>query len=455
MNMNIHIFPFISKNDNTFFSLEGFNAILEKYAKNGNKNVVKFYFEILKHKFFFTKIKYEYLRDVLDNKFLVESQREDFFSVFSAVQKCFSGFSRFIYLMKYKRSKTYNSVDLIGDPIQSKSRNTIVILQGGMKYQFILRELIKTINTSLSNSPYFFSEPVSCKNPYTNVPFNKSTLYNIYFAVKSSTYIMPVLFHQYFLANFDLYSFSLKNEVLVREYYVNSYVFNISDSREETIMEKVLTMFHDYRFTKLKISTDFPENMLLEIMHPYLDLYYKSKYYLQPQLRKHYSIILKYKLHEFIKFNPLFGRRYVCCNKINGESTMKREIKFNNRHPPFHLKNPEFSTSHLTSDSCILNQYRIYEDSIVYNPNVIFNVANNITYNQNHRNWLESGEIEEENESVDNEDEEGEGEEDSQEEDEDIESSDEEEENTLLPNEDDEEEEESEDESDESSDAES
>jgi hypothetical protein len=253
---------------------------------------------------------------------------------------------------------------------------------------------------------------------------------------------MPVLFHQYFLANFDLYSFSLKNEVLVREHYVNSYVLNISDSREETIMEKVLTMFHDYRFTKLKISSDFPENMLLEIMRPYLDLYYKSKYYLQPALRKHYSIILKYKLHEFIKFNPLFGRRYVCCNKINGESTMKREIKFNTRHPPFHLKNPEFSTSHLTSDSSILNQYRIYEDSIVYNPNVIFNVANNITYNQNHRNWLESGENEE-----------GEGEEDSQEEEEDIESSDEEEEeNTLLPNEEEEEEEEGEESEDESSD---
>ena len=48
------------------------------------------------------------------------------------------------------------------------------------------------------NIIYFQSNtqvPFIYKNPYNNLLFNKSSLYNIYFAIKKSDYI----FHQYFL----------------------------------------------------------------------------------------------------------------------------------------------------------------------------------------------------------------------------------------------------------------
>lgn len=438
-------YSFMSQSEYSFLKLEGVNRIFEKYTKDENKEIIKFYFDVIKHKFFFTKMKYEYLRDILENQFLLESQRDDFFNVFSALQKCFFAFSRFVYLIKYKMSKTYNTVDLIGDPIQTKSRNAILIFQNNMKYHFTFRELINTINTSLSNSSYFFSEPVSCKNPYTNSPFNKSTLYNIYFAIKSSNYLMPILFHQYFLTDFDLYQFSLKNEELVREQYINSYLLNITSTEEETIREKVLFMFDEHNIAKIRIHRDFPEKRLLEIMRPYLNMYYKSKYYLQMSLRKYYNTVLKFKLHEFIKFNPIFGRRYISYKKDDNNRILGKEIKFNDKHPVFSVKKNFFLTSHLKIDTSTINEYRIDEPVNPFIRNYVFTPSNQTIHSNLNNNVVRPSEQDDDDDDEDEDEDEIEirnenniqidNEDDSSNEND----SEDEDEQTLLPNEDDDE----------------
>ena len=63
------------------------------------------------------------------------------------------------------------------------------------------------------------------KNPFNNVYFTKANLYNIYFKVKSLDYKMPVLFHQYFMCNFDIQRFEIENESLIRENNIYNIVF--------------------------------------------------------------------------------------------------------------------------------------------------------------------------------------------------------------------------------------
>jgi hypothetical protein len=119
------------------------------------------------------------------------------------------GFSKLARLCKLKKATIKNMHDLGLNPIShTNPRKTIQLLHDSSIYIITLPELIQIICTALSYvNGFFMLEPYIAKNPYTNVPFNKSTLYNIYFAVKQSDYKMPALFHSFFLHHFNLIEF--------------------------------------------------------------------------------------------------------------------------------------------------------------------------------------------------------------------------------------------------------
>jgi hypothetical protein len=103
---------------------------------------------------------------------------------------------------------------------------------------------MQIIKKSLTNSPNFFSDPSECKNPYTNIPFNKSTLYNIYFFMKRSAFIMPQLFEQYFISNFDIKLFQYENECLIRDFAIKRYIYS---SNYDTLYDNVIIMIKDLK----------------------------------------------------------------------------------------------------------------------------------------------------------------------------------------------------------------
>ena len=278
--------------------------------------------------------KYKLIESILSNVFLKEYQKTELFTIFSILQKGINGIRRFVYLYRYKRSKIYNSTDLCGDPIPTNPRLSITILQNNTRYIFLLRELMKTINTSLSNSPHFFSEPVPCKNPYTNVPFNKSALYNIYFSLRFSSSIkIPELFHRYFLCDFDLFQFSFKSEDLIRTEYINSYVKNIGIHQIGYIREITHCIFREYKILCIHVHRHFPEDRLLTIMQPYISAYYRVKYTLNLTLKTHLSLILKYCLLKFVEYNKCFGRKIQKREIRSGK--IVRFIDFNDKHVEF------------------------------------------------------------------------------------------------------------------------
>ena len=111
--------------------------------------------------------------------------------------------------------------------------------QGNNRYLFNINEIVKTIITSLINSPLFFSEPLVSKNPYNNIPLNKSTLYNIYFTLQRKNIKIHELFYKFFLQNFNLTDFKKYNEHLIREYAIDNYIKNSSD---EIIYNSILIL---------------------------------------------------------------------------------------------------------------------------------------------------------------------------------------------------------------------
>lgn len=296
-----------------------------------------------------THCKFRCLNDVLSNIFLNETKKQEIVDIFCNIQKFIHAIYRLKHLWKWKRANLYNTEDLFMNPIHVGQKNTITILQNNTKYVFHIRELIGSIKTSLSNCCHFFLEPLTCKNPHTNLPFDKSSLYNIYFAIRESTFIMPSIMHEYFLSDFHLSNFAINNEHMLNKEYLRTFVNN---NCMEDVREIVSDMFKEHGIS-LKIHREFPHDKLLHIMKPYLHLHYVSNYSLVEYQKMRHHKMLNKKLLGFVKYNPTFGRKKCRMIDLKPFSKEKRvESYFDDNHilfneSVFNYDNHAFINSHL------------------------------------------------------------------------------------------------------------
>ena len=297
--------------------------------------------------------KFEQLSELLSNIFYTESNLEAILNIFCSIQKTAHAMSRLKYMYRFNKSRVYNTEDLYMNPISIHSRGTLTLLQNDTKYVFHIRELIHTVNSSLSHCCHFFADPIVCKNPYTNLPFTKSALYTIYFAIKGSSFLMPTLFHRYFLSNFDYGMFCIENGQLINEEYLNTYVENYC---LDNVYFHVREMFEDHHM-KCHIHKTFPKDQLFEIMKPYLKLYFASNFLINRHKKQNSFNLLHKKIHAFINFNPHFGKRKVKMIPLKPFSQVKKcNYYFEDTVVPFSTNvdnkksNSTFLTSHL--DEC-------------------------------------------------------------------------------------------------------
>uniref|UniRef100_A0A6C0JJK5 Uncharacterized protein n=1 Tax=viral metagenome TaxID=1070528 RepID=A0A6C0JJK5_9ZZZZ len=289
-----------------------------------------------------TRTKFDFLKTIRDNTFLDQGTKDNVFTLFCSVQRKYNLLNRLCY--QYKRRNTTVAIqrDLFLNPIRESQHNVMSIIQNDKIYLFTIMDLRNIIESALSNSPYHFSQPLPIKNPYNNMPFDKSTLYNIYFFMKRGDFVMSVLFHQYFLCNFNLTRFQDENAVIIRETYIQQYLKN---SSPQYLRFHISEMLLEYGFSKkYPIEKDFPTVRLINIMRPYLEMFYKQRYSLD---MSSYNILqkkLKSKLVKFFNYNPKFGRKILVRNKSSSMIAT-----YNDAHIPFKKPNyfENFEKSHI------------------------------------------------------------------------------------------------------------
>lgn len=254
-------------------------------------------------------LRFGILQGLINNKFIPDEVKNDLLSFFSDCQKVFLTLSRFVYLCKLKKAIIYDfDTDLYSNPLNTiKSYNKLELydIQSNTIYTFRLSDLINIINRSLSNSPYFFSSPLKIKNPFTNVPFNHSNLYNIYFKIKNSQLEMPILFYLYYKSWFNLDIFSEKYQSYIRDEYIKFYSKSVEPDEK---FELLRSMIHEFNDT-VYISFNFPQTTLIDAFGKIFYLYLIYSYSL---LRNH-RIYAKEIIVDFIDcvfaYSPLFGKK--------------------------------------------------------------------------------------------------------------------------------------------------
>jgi hypothetical protein len=273
--------------------------------------------------------KFTALSKFLTNIFINEESHEEMLCAFSKIQKTYYGFSRLAHIYKFKKAKVQVNTDLCMNELNpNKTKNVFVLLQNNCKYYFTIRDLINMINRNLSNCISFVPDPIILKNPYNNLKLTQSNLYNIYFFIRWSGYVIPELFHGYFICNFNIYNFSHNYEFNIVNLYIKNFIYN---SHHDVLYPIFEDMWDHYKSITKKIVFDcsFPRDKLINIMKPYLHLYYTSLYATNGSIKQcNAEYILRKKLMRFRNFNPRFGRKYIRYKKdIYGKRTRIEEYE--------------------------------------------------------------------------------------------------------------------------------
>jgi hypothetical protein len=367
-----------------------FSNLFEKHLNKSppneiTKNFLNQYVTILKYyskEYFKQQTQLSIFKTIFyKNIFILQSVKDEMMTVYSIIKKMYNGFSRLAYLWKFKRAPIQMREDMCMNELDEKHKHTFILLQNNFKYFFSIKDLIKIMKNGLMNSSYFFPYPTVAKNPYNNVSFNDSTLYNIYFIIKNSSFVMPSLIHQYFICSWDLDLFFKENEGLIRNELIQDY---ISSSHFETLYPEVKFMLTNDTYGKnLKIHKDFPKEQLVSIMKPYLHLYLHVTYNTQGTFKRNEYIHLFYrKMKLFYLYNRFFGRKIIKTKNTENyvfeydkethtskfllKKTKITEIEYNSKHVDFCKKFTQNEIEELYNNLPIQERHRILNDHVLF-----------------------------------------------------------------------------------------
>jgi len=242
---------------------------------------------------------------IFSSVYLNETIQHRILSIFQKTQQTYHAFSKVARVYRHKHTPVQINTDLyMNDLIPSKS-TTFVLLDHDKIYYFSLNDLAKIMMDSLTYSYMFFIEPKVCKNPYNNVPFTKSTLYNIYFRMKSVFCVVPPLIHAFFMSDFNVFLFKKQNESTLLEHIVREYV---AKTEPIHMRAEILTMISEYDTNRvLYIHRCFPSTSLLKGVKHMFILYLSRKHTQDGYIYQNYGFELSRLMNTFIHENPQFG----------------------------------------------------------------------------------------------------------------------------------------------------
>ena len=245
---------------------------------------------------------------IIDNDFLSEKDREfliDLFILCKMVKNSLYKITR-----NFKKRKIIQSeinTDLYFNELNSFPKNHIVdIIQDNTFYKFRLSDLVNMWMKNLKNTENLFCKPTELKNPYTNVPFKKYNLYNIFIALVNSPFIIPNLIYQFIKCYCCISKFIMHAYPILKDNAIHTFV---ETAHTYDIMEQINNMMHEHRrsieyiYFPDTITYRKKKNVVRNMRYIVKDYLY-GKYGCNPLKKQSAYDNCKKELIEFMKDNP-------------------------------------------------------------------------------------------------------------------------------------------------------
>jgi hypothetical protein len=168
-------------------------------------------------------------------------------------------------MTKYIRIKKSKKMEIATDMVLNElddynSKLKIDIIQNSMSYTFYIMDLHRIWKNALTYSESMMCLPYRPKNPYNNVEFTDSNLYNIYYTLLFGGYQIDPFVQSFVRHSFDKENYLSENYVHLYERSITSYIERLLE--DDMYMYKILIVIHGiYKrsfLNKVYISTSFP-----------------------------------------------------------------------------------------------------------------------------------------------------------------------------------------------------
>lgn len=288
-----------------------------------------FLFYYFKPNFFYhhlNKIKILYITKT--NSFVPYHEHDIFFKIFHKSIKTYYILQKFARYWKIKHRKKEDTNFLFEDINHLPNQSKIFVFDNNKKdpYVFYIHEIIKHI---VQNLTHYENElillPKVIKNPYTNIKFNLSQLYSIYFQIidKKQSFFL----HEFFLSNFNLSKFLARNRLHIREYNIPTYISQLSNHFLSNYLYD-LHCFLKVRKCTLKHDPFLPIETQIKAYKPFLSLYIHYLETWNLSLINSIESNLIFYVRLFQQTNKQFGRKKINIQKSTWEKNIYYEQDF-------------------------------------------------------------------------------------------------------------------------------
>tara|TARA_B100000963_G_C22615601_1_gene667168 strand:- start:1468 stop:2589 length:1122 start_codon:yes stop_codon:yes gene_type:complete len=248
---------------------------------------------------------------------------------FFFLQKILNGFRKFIfyYRIKYK-IKIYNESNLLlekfksNEPVynlydfenkNSKNNNIITC------YRFNCSELYNICEKNIVNYDHLLMyDTIDLKNPYNNITFNASQLYNIYFFLRYNCLKCISLYTLYFSCNFDKSFFILKHDNSLRDHVINDFYKTLTTEEKYSYFNKIIDEYYPIKMYYLELDINVYNDLYNSKKHLiYNYLFFKYSY--NKNLSRVHICEIDKQLKHVYDINPMLGRKVKRYNDADGK----------------------------------------------------------------------------------------------------------------------------------------
>ena len=274
---------------------------------------------------------------ILNNILFDENENISNEKIYIIFKKLKNFFIKYLNKKRRKKKKIYDiDTDLYFKPLNKYPiHQTIDIIENNTIYKFRISDIINIWLDALQHNDDLFAKPIKLKNPYTNIPFKKYNLYNIYIGIYFSNFTIPSLIQLLCKKDFNLDSFLYEYYPIIKDYIIENYT---KSACSYDIYEHILNMMEKNKkdlnniYIPAYVST-YNKKKIIKDLTPFLTSYLLSEYSCNPFKKKiNKKKTIKF-LNKFFKDNNASYIRYEILDD-NDENTENEPAPPSNASPP-------------------------------------------------------------------------------------------------------------------------